>query len=372
MEQTQHPDYKKAQLEYEHLSQKHSMPTSSQMPATMILNHALQVIYVSQAVLNMFEFADDTYVLGQRPGYFMCCQNATPETMCTTTPFCSTCGLYNTITKARQLNKYVTGQCTITQGTHAKLESAIELEISVIPHTIDSKQYFFVNIKDISPQKRLRMLEKVFFHDIINTAGAIASIVDLFKENVTAETIEYYLPNLNSAVNQLVDEILSQKDILSAENDDLLVHPDKCSSSLVVEDVVNLYHNMMQTKNQSVEIDKDSQNVDFISDATLLKRILGNMLKNAIESSDKGTTIKIGYSIRDGQVLFWVKNHCVLDENLKLQIFKRSFSTKSPNRGLGTYSMKLFATKYLQGQVWFKSDQENGTTFFVQIPAALS
>ena len=57
-----------------------------------------------------------------------------------------------------------------------------------------------------------------------------------------------------------------------------------------------------------------------------------------------------------------------MPKRVQLQIFQRSFSTKGNGRGLGTYSMKLFTEKYLQGRVSFESTEEEGTTFMAMMP----
>jgi len=49
-------------------------------------------------------------------------------------------------------------------------------------------------------------------------------------------------------------------------------------------------------------------------------------------------------------------------------LFQRSFSSKGSGRGLGTYSMKLFGEKYLDGEVSFESDRIKGTTFTISLP----
>lgn len=53
---------------------------------------------------------------------------------------------------------------------------------------------------------------------------------------------------------------------------------------------------------------------------------------------------------------------------VQAQVFQRSFSTKGNDRGLGTYSMKLFGENYLKGKVYFQSDADKGTTFFLALP----
>jgi len=53
---------------------------------------------------------------------------------------------------------------------------------------------------------------------------------------------------------------------------------------------------------------------------------------------------------------------------VQLQVFQRSFSTKGPGRGIGTYSIRLLVSRYLRGTVDFESSKEQGTTFRVHLP----
>lgn len=57
-----------------------------------------------------------------------------------------------------------------------------------------------------------------------------------------------------------------------------------------------------------------------------------------------------------------------MPDEVKLQIFQRSFSTKGRGRGIGTYSIKLFTEKYLEGKVSFTSKEGEGTVFTVELP----
>jgi signal transduction histidine kinase len=111
-----------------------------------------------------------------------------------------------------------------------------------------------------------------------------------------------------------------------------------------------------------------SQQVYFTSDPILLKRVLTNMVKNAIEASAEGHSVTIGSQLIDSKVNFWVKNENVIPDNVQLQIFQRSFSTKGISRGLGTYSMKLIGEKYLKGKVSFQSNEKTKTIFTIDLP----
>ena len=72
---------------------------------------------------------------------------------------------------------------------------------------------------------------------------------------------------------------------------------------------------------------------------------------------------------RGDEVLFSVHNEQVMPEDVQIQIFQRSFTTKGqPGRGVGTYSMKLFGERYLGGRVSFVSRTPDGTTFTLVLP----
>ena len=87
--------------------------------------------------------------------------------------------------------------------------------------------------------------------------------------------------------------------------------------------------------------------------------------------SDKGQTVTVDCLDQGQEVVFAVHNPAVIPEEVQLQIFQRSFSTKGqPGRGVGTYSMKLLGEQYLGGKVNFVSRPPQGTTFTLALPKA--
>jgi len=59
----------------------------------------------------------------------------------------------------------------------------------------------------------------------------------------------------------------------------------------------------------------------------------------------------------------------VIEPSVQMQIFQRSFSTKSGGgRGVGTYAARLFVEGFLGGKVAFVSDEASGTVFSVTLP----
>jgi signal transduction histidine kinase len=95
------------------------------------------------------------------------------------------------------------------------------------------------------------------------------------------------------------------------------------------------------------------------------------MIKNALESSNDGDRVTVGSRFKDNGIEFYIHNNGFMPDEVQLQIFQRSFSTKGAGRGLGTYSMKLLSEKYLRGKILFESSEGNGTTFYARFPLQL-
>ena len=100
----------------------------------------------------------------------------------------------------------------------------------------------------------------------------------------------------------------------------------------------------------------------------LARRVMGNMVKNALEASAPGETVTISAARQGDEVWLSVHNPKVMPRPVQLQIFQRSFSTKGAGRGLGTYSIKLFSERFMHGRVFFTSTPEAGTTFTAAYP----
>jgi signal transduction histidine kinase len=135
----------------------------------------------------------------------------------------------------------------------------------------------------------------------------------------------------------------------------------------MLEELAVVYRRHEAAEGKKVEISADCESAAFRSDQTLLQRILGNMLKNALEATSAGEKVTLGARGDGDGIELWVHNPTFMPRDVQLQVFNRSFSTKGTGRGIGTYSMRLLASKYLGGSVDFTTSSEDGTTFRVRL-----
>ena len=330
----------------------------------LVLNENRQIVYSNEAVKKLFPGNPFENIYGKRPGELLDCSNFTDTISgCGASKFCSKCGALKSILSGLS-GVENNEECRISQAPDG---TALDLRVWSKPIRINDKNYVIFAFTDISDEKRREALERIFFHDVINTADSILKLSELLKD-ANDEKFFMYNETIFSLTNRLIDEIKSQRDLLSAENNELIVNPVKCNSLEIISDVIVLYSNHQVIKEKEIIIDQNSENINFISDNVLLKRVLGNMIKNALESSNEGDKVTAGSRFNENEIEFYIHNNIFMPDEVQLQIFQRSFSTKGTGRGLGTYSIKLLSEKYLRGKVFFESSEGNGTTFYARFP----
>ena len=149
-------------------------------------------------------------------------------------------------------------------------------------------------------------------------------------------------------VRELGDEIRSQRDLALAESHDLPVHWEPVNSRDILTGVIETLRKLEAARDREILLHLASAEVTFPSDKSLLARVLGNMLKNALEAATPGRLVTVGCHANTEKVDFWVHNDGAMPRDVQLQVFQRSFSTKGTGRGLGTYSIKLLSAALSQ------------------------
>lgn len=325
----------------------------------LILNQDRRIVYSNNSLLLLTNLPIDD-VLGQRLGDLLQCAHAIDsDEGCGTTIFCRTCGAFRAMTSS--LNGEMTeDECRIAQAGG----DALDLRVWATPLDIDGVIYCAFAVNDISSEKRQRALERVFFHDVLNTAGVLSTYTKMIELGDSDDL----LPKLGSIVDRLIGEINAQKDLLAAESRELTPIPQLLAPKQVLQGLIEQYRYFDGMQSVELELLPCVDDMHFVSDPTLLARVLGNMIKNAVEASGDGDIVTISCETNDEHITFSVHNPAYMPRDIQLQVFKRSFSTKGSGRGLGTYSMKLLTERYLFGEVSFSSTKESGTIFYACFP----
>jgi K+-sensing histidine kinase KdpD len=330
----------------------------------VILNRQRQIVYANKLFQQFLNVSDSKSITGKRPGEAVSCIHAfSSEGGCGTTEFCRTCGAVGAILESH-MGRQSEKECRITNC----FNEALDLRVTATPYYENGDEFTVFAIHDISNEKRRQTLERVFFHDVLNSAGGISGLSSILQQINDPADIKEIAKTISRAADNMVDEIQAQRQLIAAERGDLEPEFTTTTSLTLLKDVADLFSKHEIVKDKVLHISENLDDVLVYTDPVILRRILGNMVKNALEASPSKATVSLSFQEKNDSIQFSVYNSSWISREVQLQLFKRSFSTKGAGRGIGTYSMKLLGEKYLKGKVWFQSSPEKGTTFFIAIP----
>ena len=299
-----------------------------------------------------------------------CVNSIAADGGCGTAEACSLCGAFCAISASRERGASVTRECRL-RYRRDELENDLDLTVTAAPYESGGARYTLVTVQDASGEKRRRALERVFFHDITNLAGGLAGLAGVVKTVQSTEEREEMLGMMEQSARALLDEIDAQRQLATAERGELRTSPALTNSRALLGRVVDSLRYHQVAEGRRIVVAEAVESFDWMVDATLLRRVLVNLAKNALEATEPGGVVTLDARRGGDTVRCTVHNEGVIPVDVQHQLFQRSFSTKGDGRGLGTYSVRLLSEQYLHGRVSFTSTEEDGTRFSVDLPAVV-
>ena len=205
-------------------------------------------------------------------------------------------------------------------------------------------------------------------HDIRNPLQAITSDVYLIKTELasTPETdekknaleglieIEKNIEYINKIVVDLQDYARPLTPVVKGTNLENL-----CQE-------VFLKSNIPKNIKTSCKIDKPAK--EIMADPDLLKRIISNLVLNAIQAMPKGGKLSVyAYSKESGLIIEVSDTGEGIPDEVKTKLFTPMFTTKSKGQGFGLAVVKR-VTESMNGTVTFESEVGKGTKFVIELP----
>ena len=339
---------------------------SSAIPVVfLVLNTCRQIVCSNQLFVDLVGGGGTNALLGQRPGEALGCVNAVASPSgCGTHEFCSSCGAVKAILAS--LNGAAAVQeCVISCGDG----KVLELRVWATPVNRGDERFTFFSAVDISHEKRRKILERIFFHDISNTVVGIYGTAELIAETEEG-ALSPELETILHASEWLMEEIKSHRKLVEAEAGELSPQWQDIPALKTLRECLQLYAQNRSLHGRDLRLDAEAVEVIVRTDSVLLRRILINMIKNALEATPDGGRVLATCGREGGNVYFSVSNPGFMPRQVQQGLFSRTFSTKGIGRGVGTYAMKLFAERYLGGRIQFFTSPDEGTTFTLTLPVS--
>lgn len=199
-------------------------------------------------------------------------------------------------------------------------------------------------------------------HEIRNPLTSLKGFLQLVQAGVQQKE-EYYKVMIGEIekLEKITSELLHMARPFKSQKRIEYVHQ-------MVDDVLFLMNNQTDMKNVEFNIDIDDRLMTHCN-ASQIKQVLINLIKNGAEAMQKSGTIYIKSRLIDEYIEIAIQDEGqgVPDELLQ-QLHDPFFTTKEEGTGLG-----LVITEHIldihQGRLKVSSEKEKGTTFTVLLPA---
>jgi signal transduction histidine kinase len=202
-------------------------------------------------------------------------------------------------------------------------------------------------------------------HDIRNPLQAITGDLYLIEQEtqanprcispVIAESIAAINENIayiNKIVSDLQDYTRTLKPTLSTVN---------------LKEVINSALTGRKIP-QNITVQAPETNLELTTDSTFLRRIITNLVTNAIQAMPMGGILTINAYAEKNVAYITIQDTGVgISDEAKGNLFKPLFTTKAKGQGLGLAVVKRLV-EMLNGEITFESKEGKGTKFTLKLP----
>jgi len=217
-------------------------------------------------------------------------------------------------------------------------------------------------------------LTQTLVHDLKNPLAAVLGNLELMERKAD-ESVLHLVRRSKAAAWRMHQMILNLLDIGQLEEGKLVLHPESLDAGSLARKACQEMEGGAAQRGVRLEIVADEATAVLKGDAAVLRRVLDNLLSNAIEHSPQGGVVRVAVTLCDEGIEIAVSDQGPgVPPEFRERIFEkfqRLESRKSmpgANRGLGLTFCRL-AVEAHGGTIWVDDAPEHGALFRALLPA---
>lgn len=212
-------------------------------------------------------------------------------------------------------------------------------------------------------------------HDLRNPITAILGLSDLLM--VSPLESNQYINLITRSCNNALSIIIDILDITELGNDNFKLETETTELNAFIQDVlIDENHNAIN-KNITVHLDTNRDDIFVHIHHDKFKRVISNLISNAVKFSHNGNKINITTQYINSRVLIKVQDQGIGIPQMMQGIIFDKF-TKAGRKGTAgekSFGLGMSIAKQIvklhQGSIWLESDEEKGTTVFIELNSAI-
>lgn len=241
----------------------------------------------------------------------------------------------------------------------------------ILKYTLETAMLTSASSFSDSLQEMREKLIGTLAHDIRNPIAAAYFALDIINPDDSKERIENLkkmgLRSLKKSLD-LVEGLLDAISVKAGEGITL-----NFAEINIVEEISWVANEASEIYTNEIIFRSNKDKIEGIFDGTAIRRVVENLVTNAVKYGNRNSPVSIVLEDRDGEVLIQVHNNGeAITEANQTDIFKFLNRGKEPqNSGLESWGMGLTLVKSVAkahgGKVDLDSNNEKGTTFSIYL-----
>jgi len=250
-------------------------------------------------------------------------------------------------------------------------------EIGVLTSSYNNMVKMLEDSKDAllqsEKQSAWREMAKQVAHEIKNPLTPMKLSIQQLQRTLPSLD-EKAQPRIERALSSLTEQIDNISEIANSFSEFAKMpvpRSEVFDLSSLVKKTAYLY---AQNNKVDVTIEAEEKDLFVRSDHQLINRVVTNLIINGIQSvpPERKPAIKVKVYRNDKEkfAIIEVKdNGSGIEDSVHQKVFMPNFSTKVVGSGLGL-AMAKRGVEHSGGNIWFETEMEEGTTFYVDLPLA--
>lgn len=265
------------------------------------------------------------------------------------------------LSSARTVDRSPEGKPLRIIGTHIDISDRKRLEESLrsVMEALDSRN------------EELASYSFITAHDLRSPVTSIVSLMDMYRQEPTAENSAFVLDNIGDLARDLLDTLDTLNEVLNVKR-----RPDVIMEQVLLaplfESVMEGFARRIERENARVDTALDACPA-VMAYAPYLESILRNLLSNALRfrSPERQPLIRFeSEQFRNHSVLRFADNGLGIDmsrHGRKLFGLKQRFHQADGSRGVGLFMIKA-QVEAMKGSITVSSRVDEGTIFTIYLP----
>lgn len=254
------------------------------------------------------------------------------------------------------------------------------VEVHVKRIDIDRQPFLQWILRDISERQALDELRtdltSMIFHDLRSPLGNVMSSLEMLQSILTTEdeTVHSVLSIAMRSSRRLSRLVESLLDLGQLEAGQAVLHKERASLVGVITEAVEEVHPVAEAKGHTLRFNFDRDLPDIECDVEMVRRVVINLLENAVKYTHSGGDIMVSVSLTDGKDMLAVSVTDTgpgIPQPSQQAIFDKFARIHGEGRpkglGLGLAFCRL-AVEAHGGRIWVESEEGKGSTFTFTLP----